>query len=111
MVVRSGGDCTQLSAGTCPSLAIRSTGASGSLAAWPIEDLAPRQHMMAARRSEKERQHLIQPIILLYGWSLLAAMRAASLLYVVDAARPMPPVQEKTSGQNVPCSTSLMHWS
>ena len=46
----------------CLSLEIRSTGSSGSLAAWPMEDLAPRQHITVAQRREKERRHLIHPL-------------------------------------------------
>ena len=68
------------SLGTRPTLDTKSSGASGSLPAWPMEDLTPRGHMMAARRREKERRHRIQPIVMLYGSSLLAAMREASLL-------------------------------
>ena len=68
------------SLGTRPTLDTKSSGASGSLPAWPMEDLTPRTHMMAARRREKERRHRIQPIVMLYGSSLLAAMREASLL-------------------------------
>ena len=68
------------SLGTQPTLDTKSSGASVSLPAWPMEDLTPRTHMMAARRREKERRHRIQPIVMLYGSSLLAAMREASLL-------------------------------
>ena len=42
---------------------------------------------MAARRRPNESLHLIQPIVVLYGSSLLGATRAASLLKVAVAIR------------------------
>ena len=65
-------------------------------------------HMIAARSRENERRHWIHPMVLLYVSSLFVEIRAASLLYVFTAARPMPPVQDKMRGVKEPCSTSLI---
>ena len=46
-----------------------------------------------------------------FSLSLLRQGQQVSCIYVVAAARPMPPVQERTRGVKVPCSTSLIRWS
>ena len=50
--------------------------------------------------------YLSQPITLLYGCSLLAAIRVASRLYATVAALPIPPEVLNTNGVKDPCSTS-----
>ncbi len=43
----------------------RSTGGFGSLAGRPPAERAPRRHRIVERRSEKDRLHLIQAMVLL----------------------------------------------
>ena len=74
------GDVSLVQSGNVAHACDQVNGASGCLEAWPIKDLAPLKYIIAARMRESERRHRIQPIVELYGSSLLAAMRAASLL-------------------------------
>ena len=68
-----------------PSCTTRSAGVS-TRGANPSLERDPLRHITVERNSEKERWHLSQPITLLYGCSLLAAMRVASRLYATVAA-------------------------
>ena len=72
-------------------------------AGWWRADRLPLRHMIAERRSEKLRRHLIQCIVLLYGLLVLSAIIVASLLYTVVAVGPMLPDVEKTRGEKLPC--------
>ena len=68
---------------TTKSIGVYSCGAK------PCWERDPLRHITAERSREKERWHLSQPITLLYGCSLLAAMRVASRLYATVAALPI----------------------
>ena len=63
-------------AGMRPSCTTRSIGVY-SCGAKPCRECDPLTHITTERSREKERWHLSQPITLLYGCSLLAAIRVA----------------------------------
>ena len=65
-------------------------------------------HMMAERSREKFSLQRINCMIWPYGFSYFSAIIAASRLYTTVAVVPIPPVVEKTSGENEPCSISLI---
>ena len=55
------------------SKATRSTGGSGCLATRPPEEREPLIQRMEERRRQKDREHLSQAMVELYGWSRLVA--------------------------------------
>ena len=59
---------------------MRSMGREVDFEARPEAERAPLIAWMEARRREKDRRHLSQLIVELYGWSHLAARRVASRL-------------------------------
>ncbi len=63
----------------CASAMVRSN-ATGSLAAWPWEDLAPLSAWIAERTSENEMRHLSQQSVEEYGESHFCASMEASRL-------------------------------
>ena len=77
------------------------------LIGWWKEDLDPRKHITAKRRSEKLSLHLSQFMVLLYGLLCLSAINEAILLYTTFAVAPMPPAAEKTKGRE----RSMFHFS
>ena len=81
---------------------------TGCLAGWWAAERDPRMHMIADLSSEKLSLHRSQCTILLYGLSCFSAISEASLLYTTVAVVPMPPDVENTSGENDPCSISLI---
>ena len=60
-------------------------------------------HIIADLSSEKLSLHSN-----LYGWSRFSEMRVAIRLYTTVAIGPIPPDDEKISGEKEPCSTSLI---
>ena len=85
---------------------MRSMGRGVAFTAWPDAERAPLMAWMEECRREKDRRHLGQLIVELYGWSHLAARRVASRLYIEFAACPKPPVEDITRGVKEECSTS-----
>ena len=63
--------------------------------------------VMADLSSENIAWHLSQLMVLEYSCALFTDRSEASHWYMTVAALPMPPVAEKTSGVQKPCSTSL----
>ena len=59
--------------------------------------------------SISEKAILVQIIIIveLYEEVYFPEIKEASLLYMMDAARPQPSVVERTIGVKVPCSNSI----
>ena len=55
--------------------------------------------------------HLMKLRALLYGCPCFSEMRPASLLRATVADGPQPPLEDNTSGVNVPCSTSRIRFS
>ena len=94
--------------GTRPSPMAKSNGRSSRVAC-PDDDRAPRRHVMADRRSEKEVLTLSHAMTVQYGWSCLVASNDASRLYAVVVIFDILPVVEKINGVNDPSSTSLIH--
>ena len=47
----------------------------------------------------------------LYEEEYFSEINEASLLYMMQAEGPQPPVIDRTMGVNVPCSTSITHFS
>ena len=80
-----------------------------SCGARPCRERDPLKHITAERSREKEKWHLSQPITILYGCSLLAAIAVASRLYATVAALPIPPEVLNINGVKDPCSTSRTH--
>ena len=70
------------------------------------DDLAPRKHMIAESMSEKVILLRIIFIVELYEEEYFSEIKEASLLYMMEAEGPQPPVVDRTMGVNVPCSTS-----
>ena len=88
------------------SKATRSTGGRGCLAACPLVEWEPLIQWMEERRRQKDREHLSQAMVVLYGWSHLVASIEASLLKHAVAALPRPPVSDRTRGVKEPHSIS-----
>ena len=93
------------------SKATRSTGGRGCLAARPPVEREPLIQRMEERRRQKDREHLSQAMVVLYGWSRLVASIEASLLKHTVAALPRPPVSDRTRGVKEPRSISRTHCS
>ena len=72
----------------------------------PCWECDPLRQITAEHSREKERWHLSMPVMLLYGCSLLAAIRVASCLYATVAALPIPLEILNSSGVKDACSTS-----
>ena len=64
------------------------------------DDLAPRRLMVAESMSEKAIQLLIIFIVELYEEECFAEIKEASLLYMMAAEGPQPPVVDRTMGIN-----------
>ena len=78
-----------------------------SLAGLWIKDLAPRRHITADESiNENAILQWMKPRVALYSCDTLLEMRLASLLNVIVAEGPHPPLMEKTRGVQEPCSTS-----
>ena len=88
------------------SKATRSTGGRGCLAVRPPVEREPQIQRMEERRRQKDREHLSQTMVVLYGWSRLVASIEASLLKHTVAALPRPPVSDRTKGVKEPRSIS-----
>ena len=88
------------------SKATRSTGGRGCLAACPPVEREPLIQRMEERRRQKDREHLSQAIVVLYGWSRLVASIEVSLLKHTVAALSRPSVSDKTRGVKEPRSIS-----
>ena len=71
------------------------------------DDLAPRRLKIAESMSEKVILLRIIFIVELYGEECFSEIKEASLLYMIQADGPQPPVIDRTMGVNVPCSTSI----
>jgi len=76
------------------------------LAASPPVEPEPLIQRMEERRRQKDREHLSQAMVVLYGWSRLVASIEASLLKHRVAALPRPPVSDRTRGVKEPRSIS-----
>ena len=66
--------------------------------------LAPLKHMICESISEKAILVRIILILELYEEENFPEIKEASLLYMMDAEGPQPPVIERIIGENVPCS-------
>ena len=75
------------------------------------EDLGALRHATAESIKLNEILHRIHVMVELYGWPCFSAMRLASLLKATVADGPHPPLEDKTKGVKVPCSTSRMRCS
>ena len=74
-------------------------------------DLDPHRHITEDLNNEKFSLHLIQCRVCPYGLSCFSAIRDANLLYTTVAVAPIPPAVVNTSGENEPCSISLIRSS
>ena len=68
------------------------------MAARPPVEREPQIQWMEEWRRQKDREHLSQAMVVLYGWSHLVASIEASLLKHTVAALPKPPVSDRTRG-------------
>ena len=76
-----------------------------------VADREPRRHTIADLSRKKFSLHLMRCSVFPYALSCSSAIREASLLYTTVAVGPSPPAVVNTSGENVPCSTSLIRSS
>ena len=74
-------------------------------------DLDPRRHIMEDLSNEKFSLHLIQCRVRPHHLSCFSAIRDANLLYTTVAVALIPPAVVNTSGENEPCSISLIRSS
>ena len=74
-------------------------------------DRDPRRHIREERSKENPREQRSHPITKEYGEFHFSLRREARRLYVTEAALPMPPEEENTSGIKLPCSTPRIHSS
>ena len=80
---------------------------SNDLAGLFIAECDPWMQVMVDLSSENVNWHLSQLMVLEYGCALFTDRSEASRWYMTVTALPMPPVAEKTSSVEEPCSISL----